>query len=729
MRKERQRQEAAVGVRSALARGISRMQALYCLQGLGCCGASRGGRTITRQETDKMQNAYYPRLLAPIQVGAHALRNRVVMGSLHTRLENEPDAVTRLAAFYGARARGEVGLVITGGTAPNFAGRVEDGAQVLDRDEKLAEHIPIVQAVHAGGAKIALQVLHTGIYAKHNEIVGPTAMRSPINPRLARELSSDEIEQTIEDYAVCAALAQRAGYDGIEIMGSEGYLITQFTASRTNKRTDDWGGSFENRIRFPVEVVRRVRQRVGPGFMLLYRISAIDLVEGGLTGEEINRLAVEIEKAGIDAFNTGIGWHESTVPTIATSVPRGAFVFAAARIRKVVAVPVIASNRINMPDLAEQIVASGQADMVSLARPFLADPDFVAKAASGRSDEINTCIACNQACLDMIFTNRVATCLVNPKACHETEFPDTPPRALRRIAVIGSGPAGLACATTAAERGHRVDLFEAGDQIGGQLDLARRIPGKEQEFSELLRYFDKRLKTSGVQVHLGVTAEAGQLAAAGYDHIVVATGIRPRRPDFPGVNHPKVVRYLDVILGRVVVGERVAIIGTGGIAYDVAELLTEAGQGPQDAKEFLAQWGVDPAITEPGGLTRPQPGSHRRDVTLLQRSHAKPGSRLGKSTGWIHRATLAGRGVKTISGCTYELVDEQGLHYTADGQRRVLQADTVILCAGQDPDDRLADALATRGVTAGLIGGARLASELDAMRAIDEGTRLAWSIG
>ena len=687
------------------------------------------GRTITRQETDKMHNAYYPRLLSSIQVGAHVLRNRVVMGSLHTRLENEPDAVPRLAAFYGARAQGGVGLVITGGISPNFAGRVEDGAQVLDSEEKLAEHLPIVQAVHAGGAKIALQVLHTGLYAKHNEIVGPTAMRSPINPRLARELSSDEIEQTIEDYATFAALAQQAGYDGIEIMGSEGYLITQFTASRTNKRTDQWGGSFANRIRFPVEVVRRIRQRVGPGLMLLFRISAIDLVEGGLTGDEINQLAIEIEKAGIDAFNTGIGWHESTVPTIATSVPRGAFVFAAARIRKVVAVPVIASNRINMPDLAEQIVASGQADMVSLARPFLADPDFVAKAASGRTDEINTCIACNQACLDMIFTNRVATCLVNPKACHETEFPDAPPRALRRVAVIGSGPAGLACATTAAERGHRVDLFEAGERIGGQLDLARRIPGKEQEFAELLRYFDKRLKTSGVQVHLGVTAEAGQLAAAGYDRIVVATGIRPRRPDFPGVDHPKVASYLDVILGRTVVGECVAIIGTGGIAYDVAELLTEAGHGAQDVGEFLAQWGVDPAIAEPGGLTRPQPEPHRRDVTLLQRSHAKPGSRLGKSTGWIHRAKLSGRGVRTISGCTYDRVDDEGLHYTVDGQAHVLPADTVILCAGQDPDDRLADALAAQGAKPELIGGARMASELDAMRAIDEGTRVAWSIG
>ena len=535
----------------------------------------------------QLNSQLYPYLLSPLKVGAHTLPNRVIMGSLHTRLENEPDGVHRLAEFYAARARGGVGLIVTGGVSPNFEGRVEQGAWVLDSPEQLVDHTPIVQAVHEAGAKIALQILHTGIYAKHDEIIGPSALRSVINPRQPRAFTVEQIEQTIEDFVNCAVLAQQAGYDGVEVMGSEGYLMTQFTASRTNKREDEWGGSLENRIRFPVEVVRRTRERVGPGLLIMYRISAIDLVEGGLSGNEIDRLAQALEQAGADVLNTGIGWHESVVPTIATSVPRAAFAFAAARLKKVVSIPVVASNRINMPSVAEEILERGQADMVSLARAFLADPDFVVKAATGRTDEINTCIGCNQACLDYIFTDRIASCLVNPKACHETEFTAAPPLKKLKVAVVGAGPAGLACAITAAERGHQVQLFEAGNEVGGQLNLARRIPGKEQEFAELVRYFKTRLTTTGVHVHLNQRVEVATLVEQGFERIVIATGIKPRTPSIAGIEHAKVVSYTDVILGRAQVGERVAIIGTGGIGHDVAELLTSAPGEPQTAEEFL----------------------------------------------------------------------------------------------------------------------------------------------
>ncbi|MDB5838164.1 MAG: fadH [Herminiimonas sp.] len=680
---------------------------------------------MTRQA---VLNENYPLLLSPIRLGAHTVRNRVVMGSIHTRLENEPDAIERLAAFYAERARGGVGLIVTGGTSPNFEGRVEEGAQVLDSEQHLAEHVPIVQAVHAAGAKIVMQVLHCGIYAKHPQLVGPSAISSPINRRVPRALSTEEVEQTVEDFVRCAELARQAGYDGVELMGSEGYLLTQFTAPRTNSRTDMWGGSFENRIRFPVEIARRTRERLGSGFLILYRISAIDLVEGGLTGDEVNLLAQALEAAGVDVLSTGIGWHESAVPTIATSVPRAAFAFAAARLKKAVSIPVVASNRINMPSTAEEILANGEADLVSMARPFLADPDFVIKAASGRTDEINTCIACNQACLDRIFTERPATCLVNPKACHETQFSDTPPEVKRRVAVIGSGPAGLACATTAAERGHQVVLFEAGDEIGGQLNLARRIPGKEQEFSELLRYFKRRVDKSGVELRLGVRADAPLLAQERFDRVIVATGIKPRMPDLPGADHRSVVSYVDVILGRVKAGERVAVIGTGGIGHDIAELLTVHGHDSTSIPEFLEAWGVDPTISGPGGLKKPATDTAARQVTMLQRSLTKPGARLGKSTGWIHRTKLVRRGVPLLAGCTYHKVDDAGLHYSVDGEMRVLPVDTVVMCAGQDPDQDLADSLRKMGIEADLIGGARFASELDAMRAIDEGTRLAYAL-
>ena len=669
----------------------------------------------------------YPLLLSPIKVGAHTLPNRVIMGSLHTRLENEPDGVHRLAEFYAARARGGVGLVVTGGVSPNFDGRVEQGAWVLDSAQALEQHIPIVQAVHAAGGKIALQILHTGIYAKHDEIIGPSALRSVINPRQPRAFTVEQIEQTIEDFVNCAVLAQQAGYDGIEVMGSEGYLMTQFTASRTNKRDDEWGGSLENRIRFPVEVVRRTRERVGPGLLIMYRISAIDLVEGGLTGDEIDRLAQALEQAGADVLNTGIGWHESVVPTIATSVPRAAFAFAAARLKKVVSIPVVASNRINMPSVAEDILQQGQADLVSLARAFLADPDFVVKAAAGRTDEINTCIGCNQACLDHIFTDRIASCLVNPKACHETEFAAAPPLKKLKVAVVGAGPAGLACAITAAERGHYVQLFEASGEVGGQLNLARRIPGKEQEFAELVRYFNKRLINTGVQVQLERRVDAAFLETQGFDKIVIATGIKPRTPRIEGIEHAKVVSYTDVILGRVQVGERVAIIGTGGIAHDVAEMLTTVQASPQTSQVFLSQWGVDPSIQFAGGLQTPVSESTKRSVVMLQRGTKKPGARLGKSTGWIHRTKLTKRGVTALSGCTYEKIDEQGVHYSTNGEPHLLAVDTIVLCAGQESEQDLANSLNGKISSLNLIGGARVATELDAMRAIDEGTRLAFT--
>ncbi|WP_038384399.1 FAD-dependent oxidoreductase, partial [Bradyrhizobium elkanii] len=636
-----------------------------------------------------MSNDDYPLLLSPLSIGSHLLRNRVVMGSLHTRLENEPDAISRLAAFYSERARGGVALVITGGTSPNFEGRVEEGAQVLDSEEKISEHSPIVEAVHEAGAKIVLQVLHTGIYAKHPQIVGPCSKPSPINHRIPREMTSEEVERTVDDFVACAVLARKAGYDGIELMGSEGYLINQFTVLRTNARTDKWGGTFENRIRFPVEVVRRTRELLGAGFLIVYRISAIDMVEGGLSGSEIDRLAQAVEAAGADVLNTGVGWHESVVPTIATSVPRAVFAFAAERLKKVVSIPVIASNRINMPEVAEEILSKGQADLVSMARPLLADPDFVLKAASGRSDEINTCIACNQACLDHIFTDRLATCLVNPKACHENEFSDEPPKTIRRIAVVGAGPAGMACAATAAERGHQVVLFDTSGDIGGQLNLARRIPGKEREFAELIRYFRRRLQKAGVVLRLNSMVGASDLADQGFDNVVVAAGIKPRMPDIAGAEHPKVVEYIEVISGRAEVGERVAIIGTGGIGHDVAELLTAPSDGDATEQEFFDAWGVDPTISTPGGLKKPTKEKAKRNVTMLQRSDLKVGARLGKTTGWIHRLKLNKRGVAVVTGCTYEKIDDEGLHYSVNGEVRVLPVDTVVMCAGQDPDQEL----------------------------------------
>jgi 2,4-dienoyl-CoA reductase (NADPH2) len=671
-------------------------------------------------------HALYPTLLSPMRVGAHTLRNRVIMGSMHTRLEHESEPDKRQRAFYGARARGGAALIITGGFSPNEAGRLEPGGPTLMEGDDLAPHQSVVDEVHKHGAKILMQILHSGRYAKHDNILGVSSIRSPINPRVPRPMTGAEIEATVDDFVASAVLASKAGYDGVEIMGSEGYLINQFTAPRTNDRTDRWGGSAENRNRFPVEIVKRIRSALGPDFLVMYRISAIDLVERGSTGEEIDQLALAVQAAGTDIFNTGVGWHEAPVPTIAFSVPRAAFSFAVRRLRHVVSIPIVASNRINMPDVAESLLADGACDFVSMARPMLADPDFVLKAQAGKPEDINTCIACNQACLDFIFADRTATCLVNPRACRETEFDEAPGQP-KRIAVIGSGPAGLAVASTAAARGHRVTLFEEQGELGGQIHLARRVPGKT-EFNEMLRYFLRQIESAKVDVRLGIRATPDNLAAEAFDKVVVATGILPRKPDIDGIDHPSVVSYLDVLLGRVEVGRRVAIIGTGGIGYDVAEFLTHVDHGENAIEDFLSEYGVDPTISAPGGLKPAQPAQSPRQVTLFQRRQSRPGERLGVSTGWILRNRLRGRGVLAVAGVNYERIDDRGLHYVIDGEPRVFAADTIVICAGQLPNTELADELKRKGLDAICIGGAERAEELDALRAIQQGVRLAYDL-
>ncbi len=667
----------------------------------------------------------YPNLLNPLDLGFTTLPNRVLMGSMHVGLEEAPNGFERMAAFYAARARGGVGLIVTGGIAPNDAGRPYPGGAKMTTEAEAAQHAGITAAVHAEGGRIAMQILHFGRYAYHPDLVAPSAIQAPISPSVPRALTDDEVEQTIEDFVRAAELAKLAGYDGVEIMGSEGYLINEFIAAPTNRRTDRWGGAYENRIRFPVEIVRRVRERVGTDFIIIYRLSMLDLVPGGSTLDEVIHLAKEIEAAGATIINTGIGWHEARIPTIATSVPRGAYTFVTKKVMGEVSVPLVTTNRINTPEIAEQLLADGAADMVSLARPLLADPDFVAKARAEQSEAINTCIGCNQACLDHTFNLQITSCLVNPRACHETELVLAPTRTKKSVAVVGAGPAGLAFAVSAAERGHDVTLFDAAPEIGGQLNVARKVPGKE-EFDETLRYFRTQLRLRGVDVRLNTVVTAEELADAAYDEIVVATGVTPRTPEIPGIDHPSVVSYLDVLRDGAPVGERVAIIGAGGIGFDVAEYLTDGGEKASlDPATYFRQWGVDMEYRERGGLTKPERPTPPRTVHLLQRKASKVGQGLGKTTGWIHRTELRHRGVTMIAGAGYDLIDDAGLHITVDGTSSVIPVDTVVLCTGQEPRRGLYEELLAAGRSVHLIGGADVAAELDAKRAIKQGTELA----
>ena len=666
----------------------------------------------------------YPHMLSPLDLGHVTLKNRVLMGSMHTNLEETGDW-NRVAEFYAARARGGVALMVTGGMAPNREGGVFPGAAGLFTDKDLANHRVVTDRVHEAGGLIAMQILHAGRYAYGPECVSASALKSPISPFVPKELDEAGIEKQIADIVTAAVRAREAGYDGVEVMGSEGYFLNQFLVRHVNKRTDRWGGAYENRMRLPVEVVRRVREAVGPDFIVIYRISLIDLVPDGSTWDEVVQLAKAIEAAGADLLNTGIGWHEARVPTIATSVPRAAFTWLTARLRPEVTIPVITSNRINTPEVAEGILSAGQADMVSMARPFLADPDFVAKAAQGRAPEIAPCIACNQACLDHTFQGKISTCLVNPRAGFETELEILPTATPRTVAVVGAGPAGMSAAITAATRGHSVTLFDRADWIGGQLTMARVIPGKE-EFFGLTDWFATMLDRTGVALRLGTEASVEDLS--GFDEVVIATGVVPRDPAIP-VEGGQVASYIDVLTGAVTAGPRVAIVGAGGIGFDVAEFLTQTGDSPTlHPEEWMREWGVgDPART-PGGLAPPEPEASARQVTLLQRKPGKPGKTLGKTTGWIHRAALAAKDVKMIGGVNYERITADGLHVTFGEAREnptLIEADTVVLCAGQLSNRTLADQLIEAGRTPHVIGGADVAGELDAKRAIDQGTRVA----
>ena len=669
----------------------------------------------------------YPHLLAPLDLGFTTLRNRTLMGSMHTGLEEEKNGFERMAAFYAERAHGGVGLIVTGGFSPNLAGRVYHFGSQLSFPWQVAKHRIVTDAVHAAGGKIALQILHTGRYGYHPLNVAPSSLRAPINRFKPRALTGWGIRKTIGDYARCARLAQKAGYDGVEIMGSEGYLINQFIAPQTNHRTDEWGGSFENRIRFAVEIVRATREKVGPNFIIVFRLSMLDLVEGGSTWDEVVQLAKAIEAAGATIINTGIGWHEARIPTIATMVPHAAFAWVTQRLKGEVKIPLVTTNRINTPEIAEDVLASRCADMVSMARPFLADPEFVNKAAAHRGDEINTCIACNQACLDHIFNGKLTSCLVNPRACHETELVIAKAAARKKIAVVGAGPAGLACATTAAERGHDVTLFDAADRIGGQFNLAKHIPGKE-DFNETLRYFRRRIETSGVMLKLDQRVDADALRTGGFDHVVLATGIVPRKPPIPGIDSAKVATYIEIIEGQKLAGKSVAVIGAGGIGFDVGEFLTHVHDNVAEVDRFNDEWGIDRTYANRGGLKTPHSEDSPRQVYLMQRKSSKVGDGLAKTTGWIRRTLLKKRGVEMIAGVSYERIDDAGLHITVNGEAKTLPVDTIVVCAGQESQRELQAPLEAAGISVSLIGGADVASELDAKRAIDQGTRLAASL-
>ncbi len=669
---------------------------------------------------------HYPHLFEPLDLGFTTLKNRILMGSMHTNLEERPKGFERLAAFYAERAKGGVSLIVTGGIGPNIEGGGMPAAALLNKPEEVARHQTVTKAVHNEGGKICLQILHTGRYAYHPMNIAPSAIQAPINPFKPRELAPDEIDGQIESFAHTSSLAKEAGYDGVEIMGSEGYFINQFIAARTNHRQDEWGGRYENRIRLPIEVIRRTRERVGDDFIIIYRLSMLDLVEGGSSWDEIVQLGKEIEKAGATIINTGIGWHEARIPTIATMVPRAAFTWVTAKIRKELNIPVITSNRINMPDTAEEVLARGDADMISMARPMLADPDWANKADSGRSDEINTCIACNQACLDHVFQGKLTSCLVNPRACHETELNYEPTSTPKKLAVVGAGPAGMAFATTAASRGHSVTLFDSAKQIGGQFNIAKKVPGKE-EFEETLRYFKRQISLTGVTLKLQTPVTANDLEQSDFDEVIIATGITPRKLDIDGIDHPSVLTYLDVFKGAKV-GQKVAVIGAGGIGFDLCEYITQEGTSTSlDIPAFMKEWGVDMSLEHRGGLL---PETHEakssKEVYLLQRKKSKPGAGLGKTTGWVHRTSLSSRGVRMIPSCDYQKIDDQGLHLTIDGKEQLLTVDTIVICAGQEPSRELADSISNKPVH--LIGGADKATELDAKRAIDQGCRLAADI-
>jgi 2,4-dienoyl-CoA reductase (NADPH2) len=677
-----------------------------------------------------MTTSPYPHLLAPLDLGFTTLRNRVIMGSMHTGLEDRFYNYGKLAAFYRERAKGGVGLIVTGGISPNRQGWLLPAGGTMNFIGDIFNHRKVTRAVHEEGGKILMQILHSGRYGYQPFVVSASAVKSPISKFKPKALTESGIEATIKDYARCAKLAKMAGYDGIEVMGSEGYLLNQFLCARTNQRQDRWGGSIENRMRLPVEIIKRIRATVGKEFIIMYRHSLLDLVEGGNTWDEVLTVAHALEQAGVNILNTGIGWHEARVPTIVTSVPRAAFASVAGRLRREVKIPVVASNRINMPFEANDVIARGDADMVSMARPFLADPEFVVKAATGRTDEINTCIGCNQACLDHTFSNKRASCLVNPRACHETELVYAKAATRRKVAVVGAGPAGLSAATVAAECGHDVTLFDSSTEVGGQFRIAMQIPGKE-EFSETIRYFRRKLDLTGVKLRLGQRVTRDELIAGGYDDVIVATGIKVRMPPIEGINHAKVLSYLDVLQKKVPVGKRVAIIGAGGIGFDVGEYLLHHPEHPlpMPIAQWAGEWGVDLEATTSGGLVAPEPADPARQIFLMQRKTSKVGAGLGKTSGWVHRATLSRNGVVMMAGVTYNKIDDQGLHITVGGEERLVPVDHVVICAGQDS---LTELMPPEGTTGGprfhKIGGAALAAELDAKRAIKEGAELAVSL-
>jgi len=669
----------------------------------------------------------YPNLLKPLDLGFTTLKNRVLMGSMHTGLEEEKNGFSKLASFYEERAKGGVGLIVTGGISPNFRGRLAPFGSEMSKPWHVGKHRQVTDAVHKYGSKICLQLLHAGRYSYHPFSLAPSAIKAPINPFKPKAMSERQIKNTIKHYARGAKLAQKAGYDGVEIMGSEGYLINQFLCPRTNKRDDKWGGSFENRMRFPLEIVKAVRAAVGEKSIIIFRLSMLDLVEDGHQLDEVLQLGKLLEQAGVTIINTGIGWHEARVPTIVTSVPRGAFSWITERVRRELSVPVVAVNRINTPEIAEHILESNQADMVSMARPLLADPEFVKKAEQGQSERINTCIACNQACLDHVFENKRASCLVNPRACFEQELVMKPAEQKKRIAVIGSGPAGLAFACNAAERGHQVDLYDKSEEIGGQFNYAKQIPGKE-EFYETLRYFKYRIEDTGVNLKLGKEQTCEGLLAEKYDDVVLATGVSPRQVDIPGVDLPHVLGYLDVLRDHKAVGKKVAVIGAGGIGFDVSEYLTTEKSLTLDEPEWSERWGIDKSYTDRGGLKPQQPEQSPRQVWLLQRKESKVGKGLGKTSGWVHRNELKSKSVNMWNGVTYHRIVPEGIEIEREGEKQLLEVDNVIICAGQVPQRSLHDALQSAGQTVHLIGGADVAAELDAKRAIRQGTELAAEI-